>query len=159
MYCITSILFRIQLQLRQPVIIFFQFISEGSNHSWCSCRDSSISRGMSRLLPGNCCITLRASLLCESHIVGLKHLPGEMENYRNIMYCQLFHSRSRQMKRLGVELLPVLLTGGLLPTDLKIILGTRMSPTISKEVTKLSTTKNRRNKKKDCTPPPKFPVG
>lgn len=155
MYWITSILFRIQLQLRQPVIIFFQFISEGSS---LSCLYSCTSRGMSRLLPGNCCITLRASLLCESHIVGLKHLPGEMENYRNIMYCQLFRSCWRQMKRLGVELLPVLLTR-LLPADLKIMLGTSMSPTISKEVTKLSTTKNRRNKKKDCTPPPKFPVG
>lgn len=45
------------------------------------------------------------------------------------------------------------------PSDLKTMLGMRTNPAISKNEKKLSTTKNRRNRKKDWTPPPKFPVG
>lgn len=107
------------------------------------------------LLPGNCCIQVWGCFFLILEGIVLKHQNQIRSRDDTTWSCQ---SKITCWKAGGKKSLPVPLVM-LVPWDLKTMLGVRTNPAISKKETKLSTTRNLRNRKNDRTPPPKFPVG
>lgn len=134
---------------------FLHLISEGNTTAGAAVPTLT---PVNRLLPGNCCIRLWGGFLFkfQRNEVPWKHnVPVSAVIFKLKQTGTLWANKLYTLTKWS---LPVLLTR-CVPTDLKTMLGMRTNPAIRRKETKLSTTKNLRNRKKDWTPPPKLPVG